>query len=142
MTGTPAVDAAAALATALVLGGMAFFSFVVAPLVFRVLDRETAAGFMRAAFPRYYDTMAGAAAVAAVTAALRGPADGAIMAGVAAAFVALRFALLPALDRRRGRRASGDAGAEAAFRRLHGISMAVNLVQLAAVAVVMARLVS
>ena len=88
----------ATVATALVLGGMAFFSFVMAPLVFHQLEREQAAAFMRAAFPLYYQSMGVGAIVA------------------------------------------GDADADARFKRLHGFSMAVNLVQLAAVVVVMARL--
>ena len=88
----------AMICTGFVLGGMAFFSFVLAPLVFRQLEREQAAAFMRAAFPLYYQSMGVGAIVA------------------------------------------GDADADARFKRLHGFSMAVNLVQLAAVVVVMARL--
>ena len=130
----------ATLVTAFVFGGMAFFSFAVAPLVFRQLPKETAAGFMRAAFPLYYAVMAGASALAALAAVFVGPIETAIIMGVAAAvFVALRQLLLPALNARRER---GDAASDAAFRRLHGLSMVVNLVQLVAVAVALARLAS
>ncbi len=130
------------LAAALVLGGMALFSFVMAPLVFRVLERETAATFMRAAFPRYYDTMMGAAIIAAGSTGLRDLIDAVLMGGVAVAFIVLRHALLPALNRHREARQAGDAAAEAAFRRLHGLSMVVNLVQMAVVAFVVVRLVT
>ncbi len=129
----------ATLVTAFVFGGMGFFSFVVAPLVFRRLAKETAAGFMRAAFPLYYAVMAGASALAALAAAFVGPIEAAIMGVAAAVFVALRQLLLPALNARRER---GDAASDAAFRRLHGLSMVVNLVQLVAVAVALARLAS
>ena len=127
----------ATLVTAFVFGGMAFFSFVVAPLVFRRLAKETAAGFMRAAFPLYYAVMAGASALAALAAAFVGPIEAAIMGVAATVFVALRQLLLPALNAQRER---GDAASDAAFRRLHGLSMVVNLVQLAAVAVALTRL--
>ncbi len=139
MTGAALAHAFAVLAAALVFGGMAFFSFVVAPLVFRQLAKETAAGFMRAAFPLYYAVMAGASALAALAAAFVGPIEAAIMAVVAALFVVLRQLLLPVLNAHRAR---DDAASDAAFRRLHGLSMVVNLVQLIAVAVALARLAS
>ena len=129
----------ATLVTAFVFGGMAFFSFAVAPLVFRQLPKETAAEFMRAAFPLYYAVMAGASALAALAAALVSPIEAAIMGVAAVVFVALRQLLLPALNARRER---VDAASDAAFRRLHGLSMVVNLVQLIAVAVALARLAS
>ena len=132
----------ASLATALALGGMAFFSFVVARLVFRQLEREAAAAFMRAAFPRYYDWMGGTAVVAALSAAAVARVESLLMGVVAVAFLLLRFVLLPALNGHRERRAAGDPGAEAAFKRLHGLSMAVNFAQMAAAAFVMARLAS
>ncbi len=130
------------LATALTLGGMAFFSFVMAPLVFRQLEREQAAAFMRAAFPRYYDTMTGAAIVAAALTALADFIDGLVMGAVGVAFILLRHLLLPALNRQREARQAGDAAAKAAFKRLHAFSMVVNLAQLAVVVFVMVRLVS
>ncbi len=132
----------AALAAALLFGGMAFFSFVMAPLVFRQLEREQAAEFMRAAFPRYYAAMGLCALVAALLAATDDTLSSAIMAGVAVAFAALRAFLLPAVNRHRAGRAAGDEAASRAFSRLHGFSMVVNLVQLAAVAVVVLRLAS
>ncbi len=119
---------------------MAFFSFVMAPLVFRVLPKDTAAGFMRAAFPLYYATMAGVAALAAVLAVFANSVDAILLATVAATFVALRQLLLPALNARRERAKAGDRTAESAFKRLHGASMVINLIQLGVAAVVLARL--
>ena len=132
----------AVLAAALALGGMAFFSFVMAPLVFRQLDREQAAAFMRAAFPRYYAVMGMLSLIAALTAAPGDTAASALMAAVAAAFAGLRAFLLPALNRHREGRAAGDEAASRAFARLHGFSMAVNFAQLAAVTVAVLRLAS
>ena len=36
------------------LGAILFFSFGVAPIIFRVLEASQAAKFVRALFPRYY----------------------------------------------------------------------------------------
>ena len=124
----------------MVLGGMAFFSFVMAPLVFRRLEREQAAAFMRAAFPLYYRSMGVCALVAAVPLAITGRLDGLLMALVAVGFILLLTLLLPALNRHREGRVAGDADADASFKRLHGFSMVVNLGQLAAVGVTMVRL--
>ena len=39
---------------ALVLGRMIFFSFVLAPMIFKILDAENAGKFVRKIFPYYY----------------------------------------------------------------------------------------
>ncbi len=130
----------ATVATALVFGGMAFFSFIMAPLVFQQLEREQAATFMRAAFPLYYRSMGACALVAAAPLAIMDSMEGLLMIAVAVSFFALHNRLLPTLNRHRERRAAGDADADAKFKRLHGFSMAVNLVQLITVLVVLVRL--
>jgi hypothetical protein len=118
----PDLQTFSALASALTLGAMAFFSFAVAPLVFARLPRETAGQLMRAAFPVYYVVLAATSAVAALLAGL-GSAGIALWI-VTAAFLLMRFWLVPALDRARGKN-------EPAFKRLHGLSMIVNLAQMA-----------
>ena len=40
--------------TAMVLGIMLFFSFILAPMIFKVLSPENAGIFVRAIFPYYY----------------------------------------------------------------------------------------
>ena len=123
-------------------GGMIFFSFAVAPQLFTVLGRETAGRFVREFFPRYYMITAVACAVAAGLLAVlqRFPAEVAVLAAVAFSFVLLRRGLQPRLEDLRERRAAGEAAAEAQFRRLHGLSMIVNLVQILAVGFVLLRL--
>lgn len=49
------------------LGAILFFSFGVAPIIFKVLDPEPAARFVRALFPRYYLWIAIASVVSLVT---------------------------------------------------------------------------
>lgn len=46
------------------VGSIAFFSFGVAPIIFKVLSKESAASFVRTLFPRYYLWGATAAAIA------------------------------------------------------------------------------
>jgi uncharacterized membrane protein len=47
-------DSVYVLALAAMVGGIVFFSFIVAPVIFRVLGAEPGGRFVRALFPRYY----------------------------------------------------------------------------------------
>ncbi len=47
-------DSIYVLAMALLVGSIVFFSFAVAPIIFRVLGAEAGGRFVRALFPRYY----------------------------------------------------------------------------------------
>ena len=131
---------AAKLTCALVLGGMAFFSFVYAPLVFIKLPAEEAGRFIRAIFPVYYWVMAGLAGAAALSA--WGRPDAAVLGGVAALFILARFVLMPRMDAAREARAAGDEAGRARFARLHRLSVAVNTIQMLAVLAVFVRLTS
>jgi len=59
-----AFDAAYLLALTAWVGSILFFSFGVAPIIFRVLDPEAGSKFVRALFPRYYAWGAICAAIA------------------------------------------------------------------------------
>jgi len=126
----------AAVATGLLAGGMTFFSFVFAPLVFKKLPAETAGAFIAAVFPVYYAAGLALSALAAGLAAAPAPGEAALLAAVAVLFAVARFGLMPAIEARRDASRAGEPAARAIFRRLHGISMVVNLVQMiAAIAV-------
>ena len=135
------VDVLAVVATSLLAGGMVFFSFVLAPLVFRTLDEENAGRMIRAVFPVYYLAGLLLAAAGAVLAWPGSPVDGALLGAVALLFALARQVLRPAIDARRARRAE-DPAAAAGFRRLHGLSLVVNLLQMIAVLAGLVRLVS
>ena len=121
-------------ATAILLGAMLFFSFIVTPVAFRALDGETVSKYLRALFPHYYLVIIVCGATAAVTLALTGrPGPGAVMAMAAGFALLVRQGLLPRLEALRAGRTAGDEVATRQFRRLHGLSMAINLVQVAAV---------
>lgn len=117
------------LATALVFGGMAIFSFLVAPMAFRTLDKDQAAALMRGTFPVYYRVMAVASVIAAASFAVAGRNEEWALAAVALGFVGLLYFLLPALEIARGERSAGRPDAERRFARLHRLSVALNFGQ-------------
>lgn len=125
----------------LLAGGMLFFSFVFAPLVFRTLDKENAGALIRAVFPVYYLAGLLIALLGAVFAWPGSPTDGALLGAVALAFALARQVLRPAIDASRERR-KDDPAAARGFRRLHGLSMILNLAQIIAVLTVLVRVVT
>ncbi|MBI4185140.1 MAG: DUF4149 domain-containing protein [Proteobacteria bacterium] len=127
----------ALLTAAFAFGAMAFFSAVLAPLVFRRLPRETAAAFMADAFPVYYLAVGLGAAVAAVAAAPSHPAEAGLAALVALGFALLRRLVLPRMRALAPRREAGEEAAARAFASLHRMSALVNLLQMLALAVVL-----
>ena len=130
----------AVTAGALAFGGMVTFSGFFAPMVFRKLDKPVADAFMREAFGPYYLFMAAVCAAAALAAAAVQPWDAAIMAMVAAAFLASRYVTMPQTQRLFDARERGEYGAADEFTRAHKRAAFVNMVQLAAVLAALLRL--
>jgi hypothetical protein len=130
-------DAVYLLALAAWVGSIAFFSFGVAPILFKVLPKEHGARFVRALFPRYYawGAIAGALALPAFLGGplsfpeYRGPWVGVqaliILAGTLVMFYCGQT-LTPAIN------AARDAGPEGheRFERLHRRSVRLNAVAL------------
>jgi hypothetical protein len=121
---------AALLTTALLFGGMTLYSFGFAPMVFSALKPDVAGGLLRKAFPHYYLFVLVTAVAATVALVQLDPLASVLMAGTAVA----RQLLMPAIN------AARDGGAKTRFDRLHGLSVALNMVQLAAVLAVLVRL--
>ena len=122
----------AQLATALVLGGMVFFAFVFAPLVFTKLPGKTAGGSIRDVFPVYYVTFAAVSLIAAALAAPR--IDAAVLAVVGVLFLLARYWLMPKINTAR------DRGDDPRFNGLHRLSVVINAAQMIAVFAVFVRL--
>ena len=122
----------AQVSTALILGGMVFFAFVFAPLVFVKLPAKTAGGFIREVFPVYYIAFAGAALLAGAFAIPR--IDALILAIVSGFFLLARFWLMPKINQAR------DQGEARRFERLHRLSVFINAAQMIAVFAVFVRL--
>lgn len=124
-----------ALASAL-LGAMLLFAAVVAPCVFRFLEREAAGRFLRGFFPIYYLVGLGVAGLGVPVAIWEGGFVGAgVLAAVASGFALSRFVLVGRINAARDAELAGEAegGGKAAgkrFKWLHRASMMINLAQM------------
>lgn len=128
----------ALFATALLLGSMVFFSFVVLPVAHRRLEPLAARRFVRALFPVYYKVIAALATVATLCLMAvddRLLASAMAFVAVLAAFVDL--GLRPRIYSLQDATQWGEDDARPIFRRLHRLSVLINLAQIAAVAVVL-----
>ncbi len=126
------------LAVALLLGGMAFFAAVIAPVVFRVLPAEPAGRFIRAVFPVYYLWVVGTAAAGAVALFPISKSDAGILAVIAGLAIWLRQVLMPRINALSDRVKAGEQAAASPFDRAHRLSVLANLLQMLAAAVVLA----
>jgi Domain of unknown function (DUF4149) len=129
----------ALFATALLLGGMVFFAVAVAPLVFTRLPAEWSGQFIRQVFPVYYLWVLGLSAAAAVALVPLRPWDALAMGAAAALTLWLRQGLMPHINRLSDATQAGDATAGRGFARAHRLSVWLNLAQMLAAAVVLAR---
>lgn len=136
----PALNAVGLLAVATVFGSIAFFSFVVAPLIFVQLDAATAGRFVRGLFPWYYIAIAAPSSLALAALAAVRPLDAAIMGCVAAGALVSRQILMPRINRHRDQMLAGDASAERPFNTLHRLSVWINVAQLVGVFAVLLRM--
>lgn len=128
------IDIAALLSTALLFGGMTLFLFGFAPLVFSALPADVAGKLLRQAFPHYYLFVLITAAIAGLALWPRDPLASGLMAATAAVAGIARHMLMPAINTAR------DTGAKSRFNGLHGLSVALNMLQLAAIVAVLVRL--
>ena len=130
-------DSVYLLALAAWVGSIAFFSAIIAPIIFRVLGIEAGAKFVRVLFPRYYlwGSTAGAIALPALVCGpmanpeLRGPAIGIQAILVIAGTLIMLYcgnSLTPAINKAK------DAGAAESvrFESLHKRSVRLNAIAL------------
>ncbi len=127
----------AIFALALQFGGMIFFAVVMAPLVFTRLPANQAGTFIREVFPVYYLYVLATSAVAAVALVTRW--DGVVMAGVAVLTVWLRQGLMPRINALSDAARSGDDKVKRRFDMAHRLSVVLNVAQIVAAGVVLAR---
>ncbi len=136
------LDILALFAVATLFGGMVAFAFFFAPLVFTQLPLETASGFIRAVFPWYYLAVFAAGLAAAAAMAARSGVLAALLLAIALAALAARQILMPQINAARDAERAGDGAAGATFKRLHGMSVALNVAQMAGAAVALASFAS
>jgi hypothetical protein len=132
-------DSAYVLTLAAMVGGMGFFSFIVAPVSFRVLGTESGGRFVRALLPRYYlwNAILGAVALPAFVAGplcfpeyrgIRVGIQAAILLGCILIMLYGGNSLVPQINRAR------DAGPSShdRFERLHERSVHLNFAAMVA----------
>jgi len=112
--------------TAIVLGAMIFFSFVVAPTTFKLLDEENSRKFIRGIFPFYYLLNLILSLVASILFFLNQNLsnDFLLMTSVCSLFVISYFILMPMINKFR------DNNEDKKFKISHFISVIINFIQL------------
>tara|TARA_Y100000816_G_scaffold111768_1_gene78198 strand:- start:308 stop:697 length:390 start_codon:yes stop_codon:yes gene_type:complete len=112
--------------TAVILGAMIFFSFVVAPTTFKLLDEENSRKFIRGIFPFYYLLNLTLSFVASILFFLNQnlSIDFLLMASVSVLFAISNFILMPMINKFR------DNDEDKKFKISHFISVIINFIQL------------
>ena len=128
-----------AISVATLFGSMAFFSCVIAPLIFIELDATTAGRFIRRLFPWYYVVVAALSLIATLSFAAILPIDAVIMGFVFVGAYISRQVLMPRINCWRDAMVQGDVSAEVPFQRLHRFSVLINAAQIIAVLCILIR---
>ena len=110
--------------TAVLFGGMTFFSFGVAPVLFKQLPTAQVRPLLRGTFPYYYLVIIILSAVCAAVALKNSGFAAALLSVTCLSTVYARQILMPQIN------AATDRDDDTAFKRLHGLSVAIQLVQL------------
>ena len=112
--------------TAIILGTMIFFSFVVAPITFKLLDEENSRKFIRGIFPFYYLLNLTLSFVASILFFLNQnlSIDFLLMVSVSVLFAISNFILMPMINKFR------DNNEDKKFKISHFISVIINFIQL------------
>ena len=112
--------------TAIILGAMIFFSFVVAPTTFKLLDEKNSRKFIRGIFPFYYLLNLILSFVAGVLFFLKQnlSIDFLLMTSICILFAISNFILMPMINKFR------DSNEDKKFKISHFISVIINFIQL------------
>tara|TARA_X000000950_G_scaffold249697_1_gene309790 strand:- start:448 stop:837 length:390 start_codon:yes stop_codon:yes gene_type:complete len=112
--------------TAMVLGIMLFFSFVIAPVVFTTLDEENARKFIRRIFPFYYNVNLAISFIVLLTFIFLSKLgiDFYLIFAICALFAISNYLLMPLINKYR------DENQDKKFKYSHYISVVINFVQM------------
>ncbi len=112
--------------TAMILGIMLFFSFVIAPVVFTTLDEENARKFIRKIFPFYYNVNLGISFIVLIIFfILRNfGINFYLILAVVLLFAASNYLLMPLINKYR------DNKQDKKFKYSHFISVVINFIQM------------
>ena len=112
--------------TAMILGIMLFFSFVIAPVVFTTLDEDNARKFIRRIFPFYYNVNLGISLIVLLTFIFLNNLgiDFFLILAICALFATSNYLLMPLINKYR------DEKQDQKFKYSHFISVLINFVQM------------
>lgn len=108
------------------LGMMIFFSFVLAPMIFKILDAENAGKFVRKIFPYYYFVNLIFLSIAVILFIIISSLGISfyITLSLAISFVFVQFILMPIINKFK------DNNEEKKFKYAHGTSVLINFIQM------------
>ena len=108
------------------LGMMIFFSFVLAPMIFKILDAENAGKFVRKIFPYYYSVNLVFLLIAIILFVIISSLsiNFYITLALAISFVFAQFILMPLINKLK------DNNKEKKFKYAHGASVVINFIQM------------
>ena len=108
------------------LGMMIFFSFVLAPMIFKILNAENAGKFVRKIFPYYYFVNLIFLIIAIILLITLSTIDSRfyITVVLALSFIFAQFILMPLINKLK------DNNEEKKFKYAHGSSVAINFIQM------------
>jgi len=108
------------------LGMMIFFSFVLAPMIFKILDAENAGKFVRKIFPYYYFVNLIFLSIAVILFIIISSLGLSfyITLSLAITFVFAQFILMPIINKFK------DNNEEKKFKYAHGTSVLINFIQM------------
>lgn len=118
------METIALLFAAVLLGGMVFFSFGFAPVLFKQLPFVEVRPLLRGTFPYYYLAVIGVSAISAATAFTLDITAGVLLLCICLSTLYARQVLMPKIN------AASDRDDQGAFKRLHGLSVVLQMVQI------------
>ena len=112
--------------TAMILGIMLFFSFVIAPVVFTTLDEENARKFIRKIFPFYYNVNLGLSLIVLLTFLFLSKLglDFYLVLAITLLFATSNYLLMPLINKYR------DEKQDKKFKYSHFLSVVINFIQM------------
>ena len=119
--------------TAMILGIMLFFSFVIAPVVFTTLDEDNARKFIRRIFPFYYNVNLGLSIIVLLTFLFLSKLgiDFYLILAITLLFATSNYLLMPLINKYR------DEKQDKKFKYSHFISVVINFIQMVFLLVVL-----
>ena len=112
--------------TAMILGIMLFFSFVIAPVVFTTLDEDNARKFIRKIFPFYYNVNLGLSLIVLLIFLFLSKLgiDFYLILAITLLFATSNYLLMPLINKFR------DEKQDKKFKYSHFLSVVINFIQM------------